>query len=133
VRPAVNVQGRGEGATASVEFALVLPLVLLMVLALLEVGILVKDRLVVEGSARAGAREAAVTVDDAAVRQAVVDASASLDPAALEVTVTRTGGAGTAVTVAVTYHAGVEVPLVDWLFPAVIDLEAAAVMRQETG
>jgi Flp pilus assembly protein TadG len=116
-----------------VEFALVLPLVLLMVLALLEVGILVKDRLVVEGSARAGAREAAVSVDDAAVRQAVVDASASLDPASLEVTVSREGGAGSAVTVGVTYHAGVEVPLVDWLFPAVIDLRATAVMRQETG
>jgi Flp pilus assembly protein TadG len=48
-------KGRGERASASVEFALVLPLVLIMGLALLQVGLLVKDQLVVEGTARAGA------------------------------------------------------------------------------
>jgi Flp pilus assembly protein TadG len=128
------VNGEREGATASVEFALVLPLVLLMVLALLEVGLLVKDRLVLEGSARAGAREAAVSVDDAEVRQAVMDAAAaSLDPAGIDVSVTREGGAGSAVTVDVLYRADVDVPLIDWLFPSVIELTASAVMRQETG
>jgi len=116
-----------------VEFALVLPLVLLLVLALLEVGLLVKDRLVLEGSARAGAREAAVSTDDATVRQAVMDAATSLDTDAIDVVVTREGSAGTAVTVVVDYHAAVSVPFVDWLFPSVVDLRASAVMRQETG
>jgi Flp pilus assembly protein TadG len=116
-----------------VEFALVLPLVLLMILALLEVGLLVKDRLVLEGSARAGAREAAVSIDEAAVSQAVLDAAASLDADAIDITVTREGGVGTAVTVEVDYHAAVDVPFVEWLFPSVIDLSASAVMRQETG
>jgi Flp pilus assembly protein TadG len=131
----VHETGRaaGERATATVEFALVLPLVLLLVLALLEVGLLVKDRLVLEGSARAGAREAAVYTDDAAVRQAVLDAAPSIDTDAIDVVVTREGSAGTAVTVAVDYHAAVNVPFVDWLFPAVVDLSASAVMRQETG
>ena len=123
----------GERATATVEFALVLPLVLLLVLALLEVGLLVKDRLVLEGSARAGAREAAVSTDDATVRQAVMAAATSLDTDAIDVVVTREGSAGTAVTVAVDYHAAVSVPFVDWLFPSVVDLRASAVMRQETG
>lgn len=123
----------GEWATATVEFALVLPLVLLMILALLEVGLLVKDRLVLEGSARAGAREAAVSIDEAAVSQAVLDAAASLDADAIDITVTREGGVGTAVTVEVDYHAAVDVPFVEWLFPSVIDLSASAVMRQETG
>jgi Flp pilus assembly protein TadG len=47
---------RGDRGTAAVEFALVLPLVLTITLALLQVGLLVRDRLVVESAARAGAR-----------------------------------------------------------------------------
>lgn len=124
---------RRERASAAVEFALVLPLVLIMALALLQVGLLVKDRLVVEESARAGAREGAVTIDDAEVTRAAKSAAASLDPDRLDVTVHRDGGAGTPVEVSVVYHAPVAVPFVKWLFPAVIDLSATAIMRQETG
>lgn len=126
------IGGTGERGSASVEFALVLPLVLLMCLALLQVGLLVKDQLVVQGAARAGAREGAVSVDDAQVRQAAVDAAVDIDPALVDVLVAREGGAGTAVTVTVTYHAPIVVPLVSWLFPDTVDLSAGAVMRQET-
>jgi len=125
-------RGEGERATAAVEFALVLPLILLMTLAVLEVGLIVKDRLVLQGSARAGAREAAVNTNDDAVRQAVIDASASLDPSRIDVSVVREGGVGSAVTVDVVYHDGVTITLVEWLFPSTIDLSASAVMRQET-
>jgi Flp pilus assembly protein TadG len=115
-----------------VEFALVLPLVLLMGLALIQVGVLVKDGLVVQDAARAGAREAAVTTDEARVRQAVVEGAGSLDPGRLEVSVQRSGGAGTPTSVTVTYHAPVEVPLVGSLFPDSVDLAATVTMRQET-
>lgn len=123
----------GERASAAVEFALVLPLVLTMALALLQVGLYVKDRLVLEGAARAGARHGAVSTDDKEVRQEAIDSAASLDPDRLEVTVQREGGGGDPVSVTVVYHAPVVVPLVDWLFPSVVDLAATAVMRQETG
>ncbi len=126
-------RARGERASASVEFALVLPLVLIMALALLQVGLLVKDQLVVEGSARAGARQGAVTTDDAEVTGAAESAAVSLDPDRLEFFIQRDGGTGTSVSVKVLYHAPVRVPLVEWLFPDAIDLAATAVMRQETG
>lgn len=125
--------GRGERASASVEFALVLPFVLVMGLALLQIGLLVKDQLVVEGSARAGARQGAVTTDDAEVSRAAESAAVSLDADRLEFFIQRDGGTGTAVTVKVVYHAPVGVPFVNWLFPDAIDLGATAVMRQETG
>jgi len=115
-----------------VEFALVLPLVLTMAVAMLQLGLLVKDQLVVQESARAGARQAAVSVDDSTVRQAAADAAASLDPAQLDVTVEREPGVGSAATVAVTYHAHVVLPIVSWLFPSTVDLSATATMRQET-
>ena len=46
--------------SAAVEFALVLPLLLVVGLALLQVGLLTKDQLIVQEAARAGARQAAV-------------------------------------------------------------------------
>jgi Flp pilus assembly protein TadG len=122
-----------ERGTAAVEFALVLPLVLIIALAMVQVGILVKDELVVEEAARAGARQAAVTPDDNSARQAALDAAVSLDPERAEVTVTRTGGSGSPVTVTFLYHAPVSVPLVGWLFRSAIDLSGKATMRQETG
>ena len=53
----MRTQPDRETGTAAVEFALVLPIVLLVVLALVQTGLLVRDRLLVEAAARAGARE----------------------------------------------------------------------------
>jgi Flp pilus assembly protein TadG len=131
-KPTMTVR-TGERGSAAVEFALVLPLVLTMALALLQVSLLAKDQLVVMESARAGAREASVSTDDDDVRQAAIDAAATLDPSLIEVTVQRDGGEGSAVTVSVLYRAPIAVPLVTWLFPSEIDIQASAIMRQETG
>ena len=128
-----NQWGTGERASAAVEFALVLPLVLLMALALVQVGLLVKDQLVVAGAARAGARQAAVTTDDESARQAAVDAAAWLDPALLDVAIDRMGAAGAPVQVTVGYSEPPRLPLVAWLFPADIRLSFSASFRQETG
>jgi Flp pilus assembly protein TadG len=127
------VRNKGERGTATAEFALVLPLVLLMALALVQVGLLVKDQIVVEEAARAGAREAAVTTDDAEARDAAIAAAVSLDTDQLEVTVDREGGVGSAVNVTVVYHAPIDIPLVSWLFPADVDVTGVATMRQEVG
>jgi Flp pilus assembly protein TadG len=126
-------QGAGERGSAAVEFALVLPLVLMMALALVQVGVFIKDQVVVQGAARAGARQAAVTTDDEEVQQVVRDAAVSLDPDLLDVSVTRSGGAGDAVTVNVAYHAPIDVPLVTWLFPGAVVIAGEATMRQEVG
>ena len=48
--------GVTERGTVTVEFALVLPLLLVMCLALVQVGLLARDRLLTEAVARAGAR-----------------------------------------------------------------------------
>jgi len=128
-----NSERGDERGSAAVEFALVLPLVLIMSLAIVQIGLLVKDQVLVEEAARTGAREAAVNADDEEVRQAVVSAAVGLDETRLGVTIAREGGAGSAVTVTVDYHAPVDIPLVTWLFPGSVDLNGTAVMRQETG
>ncbi len=124
--------GSDQRGSATVEFALVLPLVLLMVLALLQVGLLVKDQLVVGEAARAGAREGAVTRDDRRTREAAINAAVTLPPDRIDVSVRRDGGIGTPVAVTVLYRASMVVPFVEWLFPASVELRATAIMRQET-
>jgi len=122
---------RRERGSAVVEFALVLPLLLVITLALVQVGLLARDRLLVEAASRAGAREAAVTADEGAVRDAAIGAGPGLDPALVTVTVSRAGSRGDPVTVDVAYDMPVRVPFVDWLFGSSIALEASATDRQE--
>ena len=66
----------GQRGSAAVEFVLVLPLLLVVGLAMLQLGLLVRDRLMVEAAARAGARAAAVADDPATVRDAALAAAA---------------------------------------------------------
>ena len=120
-----------EVGSAVVEFALVLPMLLLVALALVQVGLLARDELLLVQAARAGARAAAVDPDDAVVRDAAVRSAPGLDPARVAVEVRRSGERGQPVTVAVVYEAPVQIPVVGWLFPPQIELRGEATMRQE--
>jgi hypothetical protein len=117
--------------SAAVELALVLPLALLFALALVQVGLVAKDAVVVVQAAREGAREAAVTIDDGRVRQAALRGG-GLPPDRTDVSIEREGQIGQPVTVRVTYHAPMVVPFVEWLFPDEVAVSAATTMRQET-
>jgi hypothetical protein len=121
----------GSTGSAAVELALVLPLVLMMVLAVLQVGLLAKDSLVVVQAAREGAREAAVTSDDERVREAALRGGGGLAGERTEIEVQRTGTMGDPITVHVRYRAPLVVPFVEWLFPDEVLLRSAATMRQE--
>jgi len=122
---------RGARGSAAVEFALVLPLLLTLAMALLQLGLLAKDQMMVQEASRAGARQASVTLDDATVDHAVNEAAAGLDPSSLSTSVQRDPGRGTPVTVRVQYEAPISLPIVGWLLPSAVALSAAATMRQE--
>lgn len=122
--------GRQDGS-AVVEFALLLPILFLVLLAAVQMGVLARDQLLLTQAARAGAREAAVTLDEARIREVAFEASPGLDAARLELGVVREGSQGSVVTVSVGYRAVVAAPLAGWLLPATVDLTASASMRQE--
>ena len=122
---------RSQAGSAVVEFALVLPLVLVVALSLVQVGLLVRDRLLIEAAARAGARAASVEADDDAVRAAALAAAPDLDPTLAVVEIARLGTQGDPVTVSISYDEVVRVPLIGWLFGSSIRLDAAATDRQE--
>ena len=120
---------RGDGGQASVELVLVLPLVVLLLLAVVQLGLLVRDQILVVHAAREAAREAAVDGSPDAPRRAAL-ASSTLADSRLTVTSTGRGAAGTRVKVEVAYRAPTAVPL---LGAAVGDLtlRASATMRVE--
>jgi len=121
---------RGDRGQATVELALVLPLVAVLVLLVLQVGLVIRDHLLVEHAAREAARAASVADADrssAANRAAV--RSADLDAGRLRVSSNVTDG-GEGVAVHVDYRSATDVPLVGLLLPDV-ELRGDAVMRVE--
>jgi Flp pilus assembly protein TadG len=83
---------RSEDGQAMVEFALVLPILLLLVMGIIQFGILFNNYVTLTDAVRAGARQAAVSrdlPDPVGVATARVKSSgAGLDESKLEVTVT---------------------------------------------
>ena len=122
-----------QRGSAAVEFALVVPLVLILALALVQVGLLTRDRLLVEAASRAGAREAAVTPDDQRIVTAVQQGATGIDPSTLTVAVSRSGSRGDRVSVKVTLVDVFEVPFVGWLMGTDATLVSTTTMRQEFG
>ena len=96
---------------STVELALALPVVVLLLLVLLQVALVGRDVVLVAHAAREGARAAATNDDPDAARTAA-EASAGLDPDRMEVDVTERGGPGTRVGVVIRYRVRTDVPLV---------------------
>lgn len=93
---------RSEAGSVSLEYGLAVPVLFLLILVVFHAAVVGRDALLVQHAARHGARTAATTTDDRAVRAAVRDA---MDGRAAEVTIgpsrRRSGGV---VHVTVTYR-----------------------------
>jgi Flp pilus assembly protein TadG len=118
-----------ERGQATVEAALVLPLVVTLLLAVIQVGLLVRAEVLVTHAAREAARAAAVDADPQAAARAA-SAATALEPKRMTVNVQGRNGPGSRVRVEVTYTAPTDVPLVGGLLGDVT-LKATATMRVE--
>jgi Flp pilus assembly protein TadG len=116
----------GERGQAALELALCLPILALLLLALVQVGLVVRDQVAVVHAAREGARAAAVTGAGPSDAVAAAHGAVRLDAGRLAVDAAR----GDVVRVTVRYRAPTDVPLVGRLIGDV-SLRATAVMRAE--
>ncbi len=121
-------RGREDAGQAAVELVLVLPLVLVVTLAALQVALVARDQVLVVHAAREGAREAAVSPDDGAVRRTAAGAT-GLRGQRLTIRTERRAPPG-AVSVTARYDAPTDVPLVGALIGDV-ELDATVTMRDE--
>ena len=108
-----RVPGRHERGQATVELALALPLLCLLLLGVVQIALVVSDQLAVIEAARVGARAAAVASDPASAATAAVQRAL---PRGARVSTTVDGGY---VTVTVSITSVTEVPLIGTLMPDV--------------
>jgi Flp pilus assembly protein TadG len=128
-----------EDGQSLVEFALVIPIFLLVLFAIVDFGMAFHAWITVTNSAREGARVGAVRASSADIEQRVRDTATSLDQANLSVGITNAGGLpGESVVVDVSYDYSLMTPLADLLnmvsggtIPATLGLSSTADMRLE--
>ncbi len=108
---------------ATVEFALILPLVFALFVFLIQVALVARDEIRVVHAARAAAREASVSTDESRVRSV---ATRALNGATVEVS-----RAGSSVTVVVAYTSPTNLPLIGALLPDVTLREHATMAVEQ--
>jgi len=108
--------GKREGGQSLVEFALVLPIFLLVLFSIVDFGMAFHAWITVTNSAREGARLGAVRAPATDIEQRVRDTADSLDQDDLVVTVTNAeGDPGDSVVVDVSYGYTLITPVADVL------------------
>lgn len=122
-------RGREDEGQASVELALALPLVVLLLLAVVQLGLVVRDQILVVHAAREAVREAAVDPSPDAPRRAAL-AGSTLAGDRLTVTSTGRGAVGSRVRVEVAYRAPTSMPLVGAALGD-LTIRSSATMRVE--
>jgi Flp pilus assembly protein TadG len=123
---------RGERGATVVEFAFIVPLLIVLVLGIAEFGRAFQVSGTLSAAAREGVRVMALQNDPAAARAAVRNAAPALDPAVTnaQITITPascpvTGTGNTTVRVTVTYP----LPFITGFFGSGLDLTGTGVMR----
>ena len=113
---------------ASVELALCLPVVAVLLLLVVQAGLLVADQVAVVQAAREAARRASVDPDPEAARRAAL--GGRLVPGRTRVVVERVPGRPEVVRATVDHRAATDVPVVGRLLPD-LQLQASAAMAVE--
>lgn len=122
-----------ERGQATVEFVLVLPVIVLLVLAVVQIGVVARERVVLAHVAREAARQVAVDPRPEVAVTAAQQAS-GLDARRLSVTIRPNGRpeprSGDRVTVEVDYRAPTNVPVIGRLVGDIV-LNTDVVVRVE--
>jgi Flp pilus assembly protein TadG len=126
---------RGERGQATVELALILPFLLLILFGIMEFGRIFSAYLIITNAAREGARQAAIGAANTTIVTTVRNAAYSLgDLTSLTVSINPDESSrvtGTEATVTVNYSVDLVVPMISDVAPDPFPLQARSVMRVE--
>lgn len=123
---------RDASGQATVELALVVPIMALLVMGIVQLGLIFRSQLALDGAVRDGARIGATGADDAQIVDRVV-AAGGLDRAALTVDIAPVTPrrSGDIISVTGRYRVDLFVPLISNLLGSSLELSASASMRVE--
>ncbi|MGH4122555.1 MAG: TadE/TadG family type IV pilus assembly protein [Clostridium sp.] len=125
---------RNEKGQSLVEFAILLPLLLLLLMGILEFGIMLNSYLTIHNSAREGARLGIVSGSNIEIKELINNISPNLDSENLIVNITPLEGmrsSGDTLTVEVIYNYHVIIPIISNILHNVVVLKAQTSMRIE--
>lgn len=117
-----------------VEFALVLPIILLILLGIVDFGMLFNDYLIITNASREAVRQAVVGATDAQIRSKIADMTSTLEQSRVAIVITPVQASrhyGDEVWVSITYGHNLVTPILDLALPNPITLEAKTCMRME--
>ncbi|MEO6653527.1 MAG: TadE/TadG family type IV pilus assembly protein [Ilumatobacteraceae bacterium] len=117
--------GWRDRGQAAVEFAIALPLVVVLVLGVIQVAVVARDQIAIELAARAGARAAAVAAAPANAARTAANGATTLTP--IDVTTTSTADR---VVVAVKFTSRNRLPILG-LVIGDVELSASVEMARE--
>lgn len=116
---------RHDRGQATVEFALALPLVVVLVLGIVQLVVVARDQLAVELAAREGARAAAVAAEPSGAATAAAESAVSLRPLSV-----ATYDDGRRITVTVRHRTATDVPLIGAVIGDVEVTGTATMLRE---
>lgn len=125
---------RNEKGQSLVEFSIILPLLLLLLMGILEFGLMLNSYLTINNLAREGARLGIVAGSDIEIEELVNSISTNLESENLEVNINPLGGSrqsGDTLTVEVVYDYQVTIPIISNILNNVVVLKAQTSMRIE--
>lgn len=125
---------KDEKGQSLVEFAILLPLLLLLLMGILEFGIMINSYLTINNSAREGARLGIVSGSNIDIKELIINISPNLDTENLIVNITPLEGSresGGTLTVEVIYNYQVIIPIITNILNNVVVLKAQTSMRIE--
>ena len=124
---------KNEKGASAVEFAIILPILIMLVFGIFQFGIAYNNYITITHAAREGARRAAVDLDISnlsPLKQIIIDRAYPIPLTEADIDIRTPEGIkiGDPVVVEITYNMTVEIPLVgSWDIP----LKSKAVMRLE--
>lgn len=123
-----------EKGQAMVEFALVLPILLILLLGILEFGQIFSSYLLIQNASRDGARYGSVGYTDSEIIQIVQQKTSILDQTNLTVTILPSPSQrerGGKIDVSIDYQMNLYTPMWNNILPNPFPLSAGTVMRIE--
>jgi Flp pilus assembly protein TadG len=126
--------GKKQKGQALVEFAIILPIVILVLMAILEFGIMLNTYLKIENAAREGARAGIVGKSYTEIGTLVTTISPSLNSSKMSVVITPTEAqrkSGGTLTVKVNYNYETMLPIISSIIGDSIILRSETSMRIE--
>lgn len=123
-----------ESGQSLVEFAIILPILLLLIMGIIEFGLIMNSYLTIQNASREGARIGIVGAADSDIRNRIISDSPNLQTADLTINITPGEGSrssGDTITVAIYYNYHLVTPIISSLLNNSLILKAQTSMRME--